>query len=146
MHASCLTWTILIIFLYGINCLSMEQLQLVQNAATRLLTGTREYQHISPILISLQWLPIKLRVEFKILILFFKSLDNLAPVYLTELLLLHKPVRSPRSAPSLYTFKSILKSYFFFLCCVFWILNIIKCALERNKERKKEKEREKDVV
>ncbi len=80
---------------YGINCSSMERLQLVQNAAARLLTGTRKYQHISPILISLQCLPIKLRVEFKILILFFKSLNSLAPVYLTEFL--HKPVRTLRS-------------------------------------------------
>ncbi len=72
----------------------MELLQLVQNAAARLLTGTRKYQHISPTFISL---PIKLRVEFIILILVFKSLNSLAPVYLTEVLLSHKPVRSLRS-------------------------------------------------
>ncbi len=32
---------------YGINCLSMECLQLVQDAAARLLTGTCKFQHIS---------------------------------------------------------------------------------------------------
>ncbi len=74
----------------------MKRLQLFSNAAARLLTGTRKYEHISPVLIALRWLPIKLRVEFKILNLFFKSLNSLAPGYLTELLLSHKPVRSLR--------------------------------------------------
>lgn len=41
-------------FYYGINCSSMERLQLVQNAAARRLSGTRKFQHISPILFSLQ--------------------------------------------------------------------------------------------
>ncbi len=82
---------------YGINQSSMERLQLVQNAAARLLTGTRKFQHITPILTTLQWLPVKLRVEYKILTLVFKALNNLAPIYLTELLQTHKSVRPLRS-------------------------------------------------
>ncbi len=82
---------------YGINQSSMERLQLVQNAAARLLTGTRKFQHITPILTTLQCLPVKLRVEYKILTLVFKALNNLAPIYLTELLQTHKSVRPLRS-------------------------------------------------
>ena len=41
----------------GVSGLSIVHLQLVQNAAARLLTGTRKYSHISPILSSLHWLP-----------------------------------------------------------------------------------------
>ncbi len=78
---------------YGINQSSMERLQLVQNAAARLLTGTRKFQHITPILTTLQWLPVKL----KSLTLVFKALHNLAPIYLTELLQTHKSVRPLRS-------------------------------------------------
>lgn len=37
----------------GVNGSSIARLQLVQNAAARLLTGTRKYEHISPILASL---------------------------------------------------------------------------------------------
>lgn len=51
---------------YGSNRSSVERLQMVQNAAARLLTGTRNFQHITTILISLQWLPIKFRVELNI--------------------------------------------------------------------------------
>ena len=35
---------------------------------------------------DLQWLPIKKRIEYKILVLTFKCVHNLAPAYLTELL------------------------------------------------------------
>ncbi|XDV44073.1 hypothetical protein PO909_012422 [Leuciscus waleckii] len=35
------------------------KLQLVQNAAARVLTRTRKYDHISPVLSTLHWLPIK---------------------------------------------------------------------------------------
>ncbi len=82
---------------YGINQSSMERLQMVQNAAARRLTGTRKFQHITPILTTLQWLPVKLRVEYKILTLVFKALNNLGPIYLTELLQTHKSVRPLRS-------------------------------------------------
>ncbi len=53
---------------------------MVQNAAARLLTGMRKFQHITPILTTLQWLPVKLRVEYNILTLVFKALNNLAPI------------------------------------------------------------------
>ncbi len=82
---------------YGINHSSMERLQLVQNTAARLLTGTCKFQHITPILTTLQWLPVKLRVEYNIVTLFIKALHNLAPIYLTELLQTHKSVRPLRS-------------------------------------------------
>ena len=39
---------------------SLKTLQLVQNAAARVLTKTRKRDHITPILASLHWLPIRL--------------------------------------------------------------------------------------
>ncbi len=42
-------------------------LQLVQNAAAWVFTRTRKYDHISPVLSTLHWLPIKHRIDFKIL-------------------------------------------------------------------------------
>ena len=35
-----------------------ERLQGIQNAAARLVTGSRKYDHIAPVLRSLHWLPI----------------------------------------------------------------------------------------
>jgi len=42
----------------------INKLQLVQNAAARVLTRTRKYDHISPVLSTLHWLPIKHRIHF----------------------------------------------------------------------------------
>ena len=63
----------------------MSRLQLVQNSAARLLTGTKKRDHITPVLISLHWLPVRFRVDFKILMFVFKSLHGNAPIYLSEL-------------------------------------------------------------
>ncbi len=47
----------------------INKLQVLQNAAARVLTRSRKYDHISPILQSLHWLPIKFRISYKILLL-----------------------------------------------------------------------------
>ena len=44
---------------------SLKTLQLIQNAAARVLTRTNIRDHISPVLASLHWLPVKSRIEFK---------------------------------------------------------------------------------
>ncbi|KAI5620375.1 hypothetical protein C0J50_19842, partial [Silurus asotus] len=64
----------------------INKLQLVQNAAARVLTRSRKYDHITPVLINLHWLPIKSRIDYKILLLTYKALNGLAPQYLSELL------------------------------------------------------------
>ncbi len=69
----------------------INKLQLVQNAAARVLTRIRKYDHISPVLSTLHWLPIKLRIDFKILLITYKALNGLAPQYLSELLLHYSP-------------------------------------------------------
>ncbi len=75
----------------------INKLQLVQNAATRVLTRTRKYDHISPVLSSLHWLPIKHCIQFKILLITFKALNGLATQYLSELLSHFIPTRPLRS-------------------------------------------------
>ena len=61
-----------------------QKLQVVQNAAVRLLSGARKYHHISPILAALHWLPIRFHIDFKVLMLTYKSLNCLGPQYLAE--------------------------------------------------------------
>ncbi len=65
---------------------SINKIQIVQNAVARVLTRSRKYDHIIPILQSLHWLPIKFRISYKIVLLAYKALNDLAPVYLTNLL------------------------------------------------------------
>ena len=86
--------------LSGSSSKSLKTLQLVQNAAVRVLTKTKTRDHISPVLASLHWLPVKSRIEFKILLLTFKALNNMAPVYLEELLVPYQPTRALRSQNS----------------------------------------------
>ncbi|KAI5085332.1 hypothetical protein C0J45_23157, partial [Silurus meridionalis] len=75
----------------------INKLQLVQNAAARVLTRSRKYDHITPVLISLHWLPIKSRIDYKILLLTYKALNALTPQYLSELLYQYDPPRLLRS-------------------------------------------------
>ncbi len=84
----------------GCPASSINKLQVVQNAAARVLTRSRKYDHITPILQSLHWLPIKFRISYKILLLTYKALNGLAPAYLTSLLSRYNPSRSLRSQNS----------------------------------------------
>lgn len=85
----------------GLDKRSLRRLQLVQNAAARLLTSTKKRDHITPVLASLHWLPVCCRIDFKILMFVFKILNGLAPQYLVELIHVHTPARALRSSNEL---------------------------------------------
>ena len=84
--------------LYGVSDQLLDKLQRVQNVAARVVVKTSRYDHITPILKTLQWLPIRYRTEYKLLLLAFKALHHLAPSYLTDLLQLYHPTRTLRSS------------------------------------------------
>ncbi len=84
----------------GCPASSINKLQVVQNAAARVLTRLRKYDHITPILQSLHWLHIKYRISYKILLLTYKALNGSAPAYLTSLPSRYNPSRSLRSQNS----------------------------------------------
>ena len=50
------------------------------------------------VLIDLHWLPTKQRIEYKLLLLTFRSLHGLAALYITDLLIRYEPTRALRSA------------------------------------------------
>ena len=61
-----------------------QRLQGIQNAAARLVTGTRRCEHMTPVLRQLHWLPVRQRVEFKLALLMHKSLLGQLPPYLAD--------------------------------------------------------------
>ncbi len=86
--------------LAGVSKSTLNKLQYVQNAAARILTRSRTSEHISLILESLHWLPVRFRIDFKIILLTYKALHGLAPVYMTELLTVYTPRHNHRSSDS----------------------------------------------
>ncbi len=93
-------WTIVIDSSPAFPKKTIRQLQLIQNAAARILTRTRKSQHITPVLRSLCWLPISFRIYFIVLLLVYKSLNGLGPQYIADMLTEYKPNRPLRSLGS----------------------------------------------
>ncbi|KAF7254804.1 RNA-directed DNA polymerase from mobile element jockey [Varanus komodoensis] len=81
----------------GLPLKTVRILQLVQNRAARLLTGTGRYVHMTPVLRQLHWLPIEVRAQFKVLVMTYKALNGLGPGYLKERLHPHMPSHPLRS-------------------------------------------------
>lgn len=71
--------------LSGLPKKSCYGVQMVQKAASRNLTGSNKYDHISPVLILLHWLLIHVRADFKLLLLSYTAVIGIVPSYLKEL-------------------------------------------------------------
>ena len=65
----------------------IAKLQLVQNAAAKVICGLRKFNRVTPSLYNLHWLPIEQRIIFKILLLVYKARSGEGPKYLKDLLL-----------------------------------------------------------
>ena len=94
--------------LYGLPTDLICKLQRVQNAAARLVTSTPRVSHITPVLLSLHWLPVKERIHYKIIIFAFKVIHGLAPSYISGLL----SVQSPSSYSLRRNDELLLKPFF----------------------------------
>ena len=69
----------------GLPASTLSRVQSVLNAAARLVYGARKYDHVTPLLRDrLHWLRMPERVTYKLCLLIYKCLHNLAPVYLSD--------------------------------------------------------------
>ena len=73
------------------------KLQVVQNSAVRAIYGVSKSDHITELRKELHWLPVDQRIIYKVLLLTFKAIHGLAPVYIRELIQVYTPVRPLRS-------------------------------------------------
>ena len=72
--------------LYGLPNSQLTKIQRVMNASARLVCSAPRFCHITPIMRDLDWLPIRARINFKVLLLTFKALHGLAPQCLRSLI------------------------------------------------------------
>ena len=78
-----------------------KKLQRAQNSAARMLFKKSKRCHITPVLKKLHWLPVLYRIKFKIVLLVYKCLKKLAPVYLQDSIKIHTRSRTLRSNAAL---------------------------------------------
>ena len=83
--------------LYGLPQHLLNRLRAIQNTAARIVTLSKRFDHITPIMFKLHWLPLNSRIHFKILLLMYKCLNGLAPIYLCELLRYSGAPRAPKA-------------------------------------------------
>ena len=83
--------------LYGLQNTQLKHLQCCQNNAARIISLRRKFDHITPVLRDLHWLPVSKRIDFKIMTLTYRALNGDAPSYLAELLSPYTPTRALRS-------------------------------------------------
>ena len=80
--------------LYGVNKTVLNKLQMVQNAAARLISLRRKRESVSDVLHNLHWLRVEARIVFKLLLLVYKCLHDMAPDCLVELITVRNSIRS----------------------------------------------------
>ena len=83
--------------LIGLPRDQINKLQRIQNMAARVITFTPRRDHITPVLKDLHWLPVKCRIEYKILLHVYRCLNGMAPLYLANLLKRQSPGRTRSS-------------------------------------------------
>ncbi|XP_067282595.1 uncharacterized protein [Pseudorasbora parva] len=84
--------------LAGLPACTIKPLQLIQNAAARVVFNEPKRAHVTPLFIKLHWLPMAARIKFKALVIAYKTTSGSAPIYLNSLVQTYTPSRSLRSA------------------------------------------------
>ena len=84
--------------LSGLPVYLIKKLQRVQNTGARLVVRCRRSERITPILLSLKWLSVDLRIDYKILTLVYKSIQGSCPPYIQDLIVEYTPARRLRSS------------------------------------------------
>jgi hypothetical protein len=59
----------------------LSKLQKIQNYAARIITSKKKSDHVTNVLKDLHWLPVKIRIDFKILCMTYKCLNDLVTPY-----------------------------------------------------------------
>ena len=82
---------------------NVRKLRAVQNFACRIVSGAVKYDHVTPLLKSLSWLPVKDQLYYRQAIMAFKCMTGQAPKYFTSQFITREQVseRTTRSSQKL---------------------------------------------
>ena len=83
---------------YGSPMYMLERLQKVQNSVARPIFQCHKQNHISPLLMSLHWLPINAHIEYKLSVICHSFFLGLSPISMSDLLLVCTPKRNLHSS------------------------------------------------
>ena len=87
--------------LAGLPASAIRPLQLIQNAAARLIFNVPRYTHTTALITDLHWLPVMARIKFKTLVLAYQAVKESAPAYIQQLIRPYTPAATPgRLAPT----------------------------------------------
>ncbi len=65
--------------LAGLSEIDIQKLQCVQNAAACLITHSKKYDHITPVLVDPHWLPVRSQILYKVQVLTYRALKGHRP-------------------------------------------------------------------
>ena len=84
--------------LFNVTEKEISKLQGVQNCLARVVGKSPRFCHITPLLKSLHWLPVRYRIKFKSCSLTYQALTSGQPVYIENILQPSRKVRTRRSS------------------------------------------------
>ncbi len=106
--------------LAGLLSNTIKPLQMIQNAAARLVFSEPKRAHVTPLFVSLHWIPVAASIKFKTLMLAYRTATGSAPAYFHSLMTIYIPSRNLRSAserrlvvPSQRGIKSFYRTFSF---------------------------------
>ena len=83
--------------LSGISDALIKMLQRIQNAPAKLIYRASKHDQVTEMLRKLHWLPIKKRIEFKVMLITYKVIHDKDPQYLKHILNWYNPQKNLRS-------------------------------------------------
>ena len=90
---------------------NIDKLQCVQNFACRIVSGAWKFDHVTPILKELEWLPVSSQLYYRSATLAFKCITSCAPDYLTSIFIKRADI-STRTTRGSHTELPLAKEHF----------------------------------
>ena len=78
----------------GLPTRKIRKMQIIHNSAARLATKTKKYDHITPILQGLHWLPVRQCVNLRLICTTYTIIYGAVPTYFNDLQSIYTPSRN----------------------------------------------------